>query len=126
MEKKKNPYFFTIGFNSKNRNHVRAAQILNELGRGEKADYLVKAILAYEGKPCESGISVDEDILRQMVRQIVQEETEGKVEGLPAVNISKHTSLETESIVDVSEKAEKDPALAQSLSRGLAAFRRSS
>ena len=38
MTAKKKPYSFTIGFNEKKSDHVRAAQILNELGKGEKSD----------------------------------------------------------------------------------------
>ena len=43
MAGKKNPYAFTIGFNAKNVAHVQAAQILNQYGRGEKADYIAKS-----------------------------------------------------------------------------------
>ena len=78
MTAKKNPYFFTIGFNAKKAAHVQAAQILNQYGRGEKADYIAKAILAYEGKSSEELTSIDPESLRDMIRQMMQEEY-GKV-----------------------------------------------
>lgn len=118
MTAKKNPYFFTIGFNAKKAAHVQATQILNQYGRGEKADYIAKAILAYEGKSSEELSSIDPEFLRYMIRQMMQEEY-GKV----AEKIEK--PLSEEMVIDISEKAEKDPEVAQCLSRGLAAFRHS-
>lgn len=118
MTAKKNPYFFTIGFNAKKAAHVQAAQILNQYGRGEKADYIAKAILAYEGKNSEELASIDPESLRDMIRQMMQEEY-GKVPE------KKEKPLSGETVIDVSEKAEKDPEVAQCLSRGLAAFRHS-
>ena len=35
MTIKKKPYSFTIGFNEKKADHVRAVRILNQLGKGE-------------------------------------------------------------------------------------------
>ena len=44
---KKHEFKFNIGLNQNNPDHVRVAEILNRLGRG-KAEYVVKAVLAYE------------------------------------------------------------------------------
>lgn len=114
MGVKKNPYFFTIGFNAKNAAHVEAAQILNRYGRGEKADYLARAILAYEGKNYEGVSSVDPEMLRTLIRQVMEEDS-GK---------AKVDEPEENTVVDVSEKVVKDPEVAECLSRGLAAFRK--
>lgn len=50
---KKNPYVTTVGFNKDDPDHVRVAELLNSMGRG-KAQYLVKAVLAYQSMQ-ESG-----------------------------------------------------------------------
>ncbi|MCQ4982112.1 MULTISPECIES: hypothetical protein [Lachnospiraceae] len=118
MAEKKNPYSFTIGFNAKNVTHVQAAHILNQYGRGEKADYIAKAILAYEGKSYERTFSVDPEALRDIIRELLAEEC-----GKDTVKESK--PIQKETIIDISEKAAKDPEVVQCLSRGLAAFRHS-
>ena len=79
---KKNPYIMTIGFKKEDPDHVYVAELLNSMGRG-KAQYIVKAILAYQGLqkrgelPPSAGMSVDYDIIRQIVMQIM-DEREGK------------------------------------------------
>ena len=117
MAGKKNPYSFTIGFNAKNAAHIQAAHILNQYGRGEKADYIAKAILAYEGKIYERTSSIEPEALRNIIRELLAEEY-----GKSAVKESQPIK---ETIIDISEKAAKDPEVVQCLSRGLAAFRRS-
>lgn len=72
--------------------------------------------MAYEGKSSEELASIDPESLRDMIRQMMQEEY-GKVPE------KKEKPLSEETVIDVSEKAEKDPEVAQCLSRGLAAFR---
>lgn len=118
MAGKKNPYSFTIGFNAKNAAHVQAAHILNQYGRGEKADYIAKAILAYEGKSYERTSSIEPEALRNIIRELLAEEY-----GKSAVKESQ--PIQKETIIDISEKTAKDPEVVQCLSRGLAAFRRS-
>lgn len=116
MAEKKNPYSFTIGFNVKNAAHIQAAQILNQYGRGEKADYIAKAILAYEDQNYEKIGSIDAEALRNIIRELLNEEY-GK-------GNRKTTKEEIkEAVIDVSEKAAKDPEMTACLSRGLAAFR---
>ena len=79
---KKNPYIMTIGFKKEDPDHVYVAELLNSMGRG-KAQYIVKAILAYQGLqkrgelPPSARMSVDYDIIRQIVMQIM-DEREGK------------------------------------------------
>ena len=75
---KKNPYVTTVGFNKDDPDHVRVAELLNSMGRG-KAQYLVKAVLAYQNMqengqiPMLSGGQVDYELLRRMVFQILDE-----------------------------------------------------
>lgn len=75
---KKNPYVTTIGFNKDDPDHVRVAELLNSMGRG-KAQYLVKAVLAYQSMQengqglMMSGGTVDYELLRRMVIQILDE-----------------------------------------------------
>ena len=71
---KKNPYKFTIGFDSKNENHIKVAAILNEVGKG-MTQLIVDAILEHvSGKKSNetSALSVIE--LRQLLKQLVSEE----------------------------------------------------
>lgn len=75
---KKNPYVTTVGFNKDDPDHVRVAELLNSMGRG-KAQYLVKAVLAYQSMqengqvPMLAGGQVDYGLLRRMVFQILDE-----------------------------------------------------
>ncbi len=75
---KKNPYVTTVGFNKDDPDHVRVAELLNSMGRG-KAQYLVKAVLAYQSMqengqvPMLYGGQVDYELLRRMVFQILDE-----------------------------------------------------
>lgn len=79
---KRNPYVTTIGFRKDDPDHVYVAELLNSMGRG-KAQYIVKAILAYQALqkrgelPPSAGMSVDYGIIRQIVLQIM-DEREGK------------------------------------------------
>lgn len=117
MTVKKKPYSFTIGFNEKRADHVRAARILNQLGKGEKSDYIARCILAYEGEKAESGeVSVAE--IREIVRQILKEDYPEKVE-------KTEPSDREDQVIDVSEHTIQDTELAQSVIRSMAAFRKS-
>lgn len=76
---KKNPYITTIGFNREDSEHVRVANMLNEMGRG-KAVYIVKAILRYEAMKVNEGIpsvgcrsEMDYVQLRNFVLQVIAE-----------------------------------------------------
>lgn len=79
---KKHEFKFNIGLNQNNPDHVRVAEILNRLGRG-KAEYVVKAVLAYENQGVESvsGVAVSYEELEMLVRRILREQVSGKAGG---------------------------------------------
>ena len=78
---KKNEFIFNIGFNRENPDHVKVAGILNRLGHG-KAEYLARAVLAYESRGLHRGntsVGIDYRELEQFVRKILEEhQNEGK------------------------------------------------
>lgn len=117
MTAKKKPYSFTIGFNEKKPDRVRAAQILNELGKGEKSDYIARCILAYEGEKAESG-EVSFAAIREIVRQILQED-------YPKIQEKPEHADSAEQVIDLSEHTTQDSELTQSVIRSMAAFRKS-
>ena len=69
-------------------------------------------------KSYERTSSIDPEALRNIIRELLAEEY-GKSAAKESQPIQKET------IIDISEKAVKDPEVVQCLSRGLAAFRRS-
>ena len=117
MTAKKKPYSFTIGFNEKKADHVRAAQILNELGKGEKSDYIARCILAYEGEKAESG-EISFAAIRETVRQILQED-------YPKIQQKPEQADSAEQVIDLSEHTTQESELTQSVIRSMAAFRKS-
>ena len=117
MTAKKKPYSFTIGFNEKKPDHVRAAQILNELCKGEKSDYIARCILAYEGEKAESG-EVSFAAIRETVRQILQED-------YPKIQQKPENADSAEQVIDLSEHTTQESELTQSVIRSMAAFRKS-
>ena len=117
MTAKKKPYSFTIGFNEKKPDHVRAAQILNELRKGEKSDYIARCILAYEGEKAESG-EVSFAAIREIVRQILQED-------YPKIQQKPEQADSAEQVIDLSEHTTQESELTQSVIRSMAAFRKS-
>lgn len=69
MDLKKNVGRFTVNFNSKNREHIEAARILNSKGRS-KADYLARAIQAYEEQEEQrSFLDKIEDVVIENIRK---------------------------------------------------------
>ena len=117
MTAKKKPYSFTIGFNEKKPDHVRAVQILNELGKGEKSVYIARCILAYEGEKAESG-EVSFAAIREIVRQILQED-------YPKMQEKPEHADSAEQVIDLSEHTTQDSELTQSVIRSMVAFRKS-
>jgi len=87
---KKNPYVTTVGFNKDDPDHVRVAELLNSMGRS-KAQYIVKAVLAYQNMMSSGGSTNcmgipalgDYTQVRQMVYQILKELRENGSELLP-------------------------------------------
>lgn len=80
---KKNPYITTIGFKKDDPDHVYVAELLNSMGRG-KAQYIVKAILAYqkllfgEGAMQTSEAFYDYETIRSIVLQIIEQREKQK------------------------------------------------
>ena len=95
---KKNPFITTIGFKKDDPEHIYVAELLNSLGRG-KAQYIVKAILAYqsnnsgeEPRITQAG-GLDYIAVKRIVLQVLEEQ--GRQYG--GVTVSKP---EREEIVD--------------------------
>ena len=80
---KKNPYIMTIGFKKEDPDHIYVAELLNSMGRG-KAQYIVKAVLAYQNRKQNGeilqpiGVPFDYDTIKRIVLQVM-EEKEGQV-----------------------------------------------
>nr|WP_296833164.1 hypothetical protein [uncultured Marvinbryantia sp.] len=80
---KKNPHIMTIGFKKEDPDHIYVAELLNSMGRG-KAQYIVKAVLAYQNRKQNGeilqpiGVPFDYDTIKRIVLQVM-EEKEGQV-----------------------------------------------
>lgn len=120
MTEKKYPFKFTIEFNKNIPQHIQAVEILNGLPRREKAEYLAKAVLSYEGKIEQGDGIVDANMMKHMIRHILSEE----FEPLPQKEAAKPASMEV--VVDVSDKMDmnnRNPDFLKNLSQSMAAFR---
>lgn len=75
---KKNPYVMTIGFKKDDPDHLAVADFLNGIGHG-KAQYIVKAILAYQSLlqsgevPVRGSVNIDYQVVKNMVLQVLSE-----------------------------------------------------
>ena len=75
---KKNPYVMTIGFKKDDPDHLAVADFLNCIGHG-KAQYIVKAILAYQDLlqsgeiPVRGAVNIDYQVVKNMVLQVLGE-----------------------------------------------------
>lgn len=79
---KKNAFVTTIGFNRNDPNHVAVAELLNGMKRG-KAQYIVNAVLAYQGRgkagePLPIGQVPDYEQIRSFVLQVIEEHEQQK------------------------------------------------
>lgn len=93
---KKNEFIFNIGFNRENPDHVKVAGLLNRLGHG-KAEYLAKAVLAYESQgmePMETSVGIDYQELERVVRKILEKQN---WEGLKAGERQTKESIDNDS-----------------------------
>lgn len=71
---KKNPYVMTIGFNRRDPNHVKVAELLNEMGRG-KAQYIVNAVIAYHDASKVNFLAeLDKAEIRKIIQELLEEE----------------------------------------------------
>lgn len=121
MNDKKYPFKFTIEFNKNIPQHIQAAEILNKLPRREKAEYLAKAILSFEGKLEQGEGTVDINTMKHMIRQILSEEFSSF-----SANDTESRDSETDTVIDLSEKMDMDnrnPDFLKNLSQSLATFR---
>lgn len=73
---KKNAFVTTIGFNRNDPIHVVVAELLNSMRRG-KAQYIVNAVLAYQGRELGESMIVghppDYERIRSFVLQVIEE-----------------------------------------------------
>ena len=90
---KKNPFVFTIGFDKSDPDHVYVTELLNTTEK--KAKLIVAAILAYTGRTDETGngsISMEPDMLRPMMQQIIREEVRKVLEGQDVSKINENAN----------------------------------
>lgn len=93
---KKNEFIFNIGFNRENPDHVKVAGLLNRLGHG-KAEYLARAVLAYESRGLHQGnasAGIDYQELERVVRKILEKQN---WEGLKAGERQTKESIDNDS-----------------------------
>lgn len=73
---KMNAFVTTIGFNRNDQIHVAVAELLNSMRRG-KAQYIVNAVLAYQGRELGESMIVghptDYERIRSFVLQVIEE-----------------------------------------------------
>ena len=96
--KKKNPYVMTIGFKKDDPDHVAVAELLNTMGRG-KAQYIVKAVLAYQRfqlngeMSAQEVMSFDYQTIRKMVFQVLDERADKLTGGVLSEKVKKDDSV---------------------------------
>lgn len=117
---KKNPYVFTIGFDSKNPNHVKVAKLLNDMRRG-KAQFIVDSIMRQtQDIPTSVSAGLDMAAIERLIKESVAMEVDRAVkEGMVLQQVK-----ESETI-DLSETAKVEVAQATLLNvkNSLNAFR---
>lgn len=117
---KKNPYVFTIGFDSKNPNHVKVAGILNDMERG-KAQFIVDSIMKHtQGIPASVSAGMDMAAMERLIKESVAMEVDRAVkEGLA------HQQEQENEAIDLSETAKVEVAQAtlENVRNSLNAFR---
>lgn len=117
---KKNPYVFTIGFDSKNPNHVKVAKILNNMGRG-KAQFIVDSILEHmEDSGLSAKAGIDMATIERIIRESVTREVDNAVNG-GSSNLTENERM----IVDLSkpQKVELTQTALENVKSSLNAFR---
>ena len=117
---KKNPFTFTIGFDKSDPDHVYVTELLNTTEK--KAKLIVAAILAYTGRTDETGngsISMEPDMLRPMMQQIIREEVR-KVLDVSQIN----REMPTEVDLMEEEPLRMDQTMRQNVVDAISAFRR--
>ena len=121
--KKKNPFIFTIGFDKSDPDHVYVTELLNTTEK--KAKLIVAAILAYTGRTDETGngsISMEPDMLRPMMQQIIREEVRNVLEGQDVSKINREMPTEVDLVEE--EPLRMDQTMRQNVVDAISAFRR--
>jgi len=70
---------FTVQFSRTDRDHIKAAEILNQYERFDKARYIVNAILHYEECNERKPAKIDEKYIEAVVSRIIRENQAGGV-----------------------------------------------
>lgn len=122
---KKNPYVMTIGFKKDDPDHLVVADFLNGIGHG-KAQYIVKAVLAYQNFlqsgeiPVRGAVNIDYQIVKNMVFQVLGE-YDGKIP-LPNNNIEENISHKNAAIEEHDMLEDLDDDVLSGIMDSLAMF----
>ena len=84
---KKTETRFTIKFSPKDPAHLQVADILNRQKQGDKAQYIVDAVLCYikrDSPEAQRPVCIDEKHIEAVVNRILQDRQESGAVGLPA------------------------------------------
>ena len=109
---KKNPFVFTIGFDKSDPDHVYVTELLNTTEK--KAKLIVAAILAYTGRTDETGngsISMEPDMLRPMMQQIIREEVRKVLEGQDVSKINREMPTEVDLMEEEPLRMDQIPSI---------------
>lgn len=112
MDKKRNPFQFTIRFSGFLPKHRAAAEFLNRCGR-DKAQVIADAMELYfekYGIPCEQSVGMDAmpDISVQDRDRLARKKADVNLAGnMPEAEVQNFRKAETENQIDVGENVEK-------------------
>lgn len=120
---KKNPYIFTIGFNSSLPEHIRVTEILN--GTSEKAQLIANAILSYLGEKEGGTSSVCLSSIQPLVESMIQKEIRKALRDNPEIAY-REDSKKQEEIVSLIDEQElpMDNEMTKNITDAMSAFRR--
>ena len=109
---KKNPFIFTIGFDKSDPDHVYVTELLNTTEK--KAKLIVAA--------GNGSISMEPDMLRPMMQQIIREEVRKALEGQDVSQINREMPTEVDLMEE--EPLRMDQTMRQNVVDAISAFRR--
>ena len=121
---KKNPYIFTIGFNSSLPDHIRATEILN--GSSEKAQLIADAILSYLGEKEETGASkINLSSIQPFVENLIQKEIQKALQDSRRAG-TLEASISQEQVISLSKEPELpiNEQLTKNITNAMSAFRK--
>lgn len=126
---KKNPYVTTIGFNREDPDHLYVAGLLNDMGRG-KAQYIVKAIMAYQnpGRTAQGSAAISTDVdyekIRNFVLQVLEERATGHIPASEAEQyVTKQSTKANVDYVEMNEDSAFDDNTVNDILASLRVFR---